>query len=178
MSEQLPALMRERKLAQMDKMKELCKDNPNRAAHNIRFVKDTLLYNGDVVVSGFEQNKLPNLNIIPMDYEILLHSEPTSILGSVIQGHALNVHSIEDVVRAKDALLQDTGVASANHIMYAYRIDSEEGILETENFDDGECCGSEILVKCIQSRKMDNIFVVVLLHPCWTKLRQAPFPDD
>ena len=160
-SEQLPALMRERKLAQMDKMKELHKDNPNRAAHNIRFVKDTLLHNGDVVESGFEQNKLPNLNIISMDYETLLHSEPTSIQGSVFQRHALNVHSIEDAVRDKDALFQDTGVASVDHIIYAYRIDSEEGILETGNFDDGECGGSEIFVKCIQSRKMDNIFVAV-----------------
>ena len=26
---------------------------------------------------------------------------------------------------------------------------------------DGECGGSEILVKCMQSRKMDNIFVAV-----------------
>ena len=96
----------------------------------------------------------------------MLHSEPTSIQGSVFHGHALNVHSIEDAVRAKDALFHDTGVASANHIMYAYRIDSEEGMLETGNFHDGECGGSEILVKCIQRRKMDNIFVAVSrIHP-------------
>ena len=82
----------------MDKMKELRQDNPNSAGHNIRFVKDTLLYNGDVVESGFEQNKLPNLNIIPVDYETLLHSEPISVQGSVFQGHALNVHSIKDAV--------------------------------------------------------------------------------
>ena len=45
--------------------------------------------------------------------------------------------------------------------MYANCIDSEEGILETGNFDGGECGGSEILVKYIQGRKMDNIFVAV-----------------
>ena len=46
-------------------------------------------------------------------------------------------------------------MASADHIMYAYHIDSEE-------CDDGECGGSEILVKGKWiSRKMDNIFVAV-----------------
>ena len=141
-------------------MKELRKSNDG-LGHKIHFIKDKLMHNGAVVQNKFEQNKLPNVKIVPQDCNALFHSEPIKERGSIFQGHAMNVHSIEDAVRACDALFQDVSVARSDHIMYAYHIDGEEGIVESGNSDDREYKGSDILVKYIQDNKIDNIFIAV-----------------
>ena len=160
-SEQLPPEMRERKLAQMGQMKELRKQNIGKSSQKIHFVKDKLMHNGKVIPSNFEQNKLPSLKSIPQDYNALFHSEPVTVEGSTFQGHAMTVHSVEDAVRARDALFQDPAVASADHLMYAYHIDVGEGIFESGNSDDREYKGSDVLVKFIQNQDIENIFVAV-----------------
>ena len=160
-TDQLPPEMRERKMAQMDTLRKLRNDNQDKANNRIHFFKDKLLHNGQLVENTFEQNTLPKLNTIPMAYEDMFHSEPITIQGSVFQGHAMTILSIEEAVRARDALYQNPSAAAADHVMYAYRIDREEGIYETGNHDDGECMGSDVLVRCIQEAKIDNIFVSV-----------------
>ena len=77
-SEQLPPNMRERKMAQIGKMRELRKDNPDKSEHKIHFSRDKLLHNGVLVETTFEQNTLPKLNTIPMAYDDVVHTEPIS----------------------------------------------------------------------------------------------------
>ena len=160
-SEQLPAEMRERRVAQNQHMMELRRDNPDRSANKIHFVKDILMHNGQAVDAQFEHNTLPKMNVVPFEYEALHHSEPIQVRGSIFQGHVKYIHSLEDAVKSRDALFQDESVALAEHIMYAYRIDTEDGIFETGNSDDGECNGSKVLVKLLDNLKMENVFLAV-----------------
>ena len=107
-------------MAQMDTMYKLRKDNPDKSAHKIHFSKDKLLHNGIIIENTFEQNPLPQLNTILMAYDNLSHAEPISMQGSVFQGHAMVVHSVEDAVHAKDACaVQDASLVTVNHVMYA-----------------------------------------------------------
>ena len=103
-SNQMPAEMRERRSAQTDAMKNLRKEHPDRASHKIHLMKDKLLHNGKVVEPPFERNKLPDLNVLPIRYDEMLHSQPIMQQGSVFQGHAISIHSIKDAVQARDAL--------------------------------------------------------------------------
>ena len=69
-------------------------------SHLLHLMKDKLLHNGKVVEPPFERNKLPDLNVLPIPYDELLHSQPIMQQGSVFQGHAISIHSIEDAVQA------------------------------------------------------------------------------
>ena len=71
------------------------------------------------------------------------------------------VHSIEDAVRARDALFQDLQVASADHLMYAYHVDNEHGVFVTGNFDDGEIKGSQVICNYMQELNLENMFIAV-----------------
>ena len=160
-SEQLPSKMKERRQAQTDTLKQLRQSHPDKKSHNIRFMKDKLMINHQEVTPAFEKNPLPIIQVFPWHYDKLAHSEEIRFNGSVFQGHAASVHSIEDAVRAKDALLQDLQVASADHLMYAYHIDNEDGVFASGNSDDGEIKGSEIIVNYLQENKLENVFVAV-----------------
>ena len=160
-TEQLPSGMRERRLAQRDRMKELRTNNPDRIQHKIHFVRDILLHNGKRVDAQFDYNVLPPLDVVPYEYNNLYHTEPVQLDGSTFQGHVKSVSSVEDAVMARNALFQSDAIATAEHIMYAYRIDNEDGIFVTGNSDDGEWNGSSILVDLLDNLKMDNIFLAV-----------------
>ena len=159
--EQMPSVMRERRQAQNDRLKELRQHHPDRSTNRIHFVKDKLLHNGKVVPAPFEYNVLPDIPAIPLEYDELCHSEPIVFHGSIFQGHAMNVQTVEDAVSARNALFQNTAVAAAEHIMYAYRIDTYDGIFEMGNSDDGECKGSDILVRLLERQEKDNVFLAV-----------------
>ena len=174
-SEQMPSTMRERRSAQNDRFKELRQNNPDRNSNKIHFVKDQLLHNGKVVPSSFEHNVLPDIPVIPLDYDELCHSEPISLNGSTFQGHAINVQTVEDAVSARNALFQNTAIAAAEHIVYAYRIDTHDGIFEMGNSDDGECRGSEILVRLLECEERDNIFLAVSRVRCGGNIGKRRF---
>ena len=72
------------------------------------------MINSQEVPTTFEQNPLPPTKVFPWDYESLAHSDEIKLKGSVFQGHAAFVSSIEDAVRAKDALFQDMQVGHAS----------------------------------------------------------------
>ena len=167
-SEQLPGQMRERRMAQNDVMKQLRKDYPDSKSNRIHFVKDVLIHNGKSIDAHFEYNVLPQLDVTPFKYESVHHSEPIQVNGSTFQGHAKQVSSVEDAVKTRNALFQDEVVAASHHIMYAYRIDTDDGIFVTGNSDDGECMGSDILVKLLDKLKMDNVFLAV------SRIHQGP----
>ena len=153
--------MKERRLAQNDTLKQLREKHPDKKTHNIRFTKDKLLMNSQVVPHVFERNPLPIIKVFPWDYDRLAHSDEITLSGSVFQGHAAFVHSIEDAVRARDALFQDLQVASADHLMYAYHVDNEHGVFVTGNFDDGEIKGSQVICNYMQELNLENMFIAV-----------------
>ena len=136
--EQLPSKMKEHRLAQNDTLKQLREKHPDKKTHNIRFTKDKLLMNSQVVPHVFERNPLPIIKVVPWDYDRLAHSDEITVAVAPF------VHSIEDAVRARDALFQDLQVASADQMMYAYHVDNEHGVFVTGNFDDGEVKGSQV----------------------------------
>ena len=119
------------------------------------------MINNQEVTPTFERNPLATAKVFPWDYDELAHSDEIRFNGSVFQGHAAFVHSVEDAVRAKDALLQDLHVSSADHLMYAYHIDNEDGVFATGNSDDGEIKGSEVISNYLQENKLENMFVAV-----------------
>ena len=113
------------------------------------------------VESPFERNTLPDMNVVPVNYSELFHSEPISLQGSVFQGHVKSISSLEDAVQARDALFQEPSVASASHIMYAYRISNDDGTFLQGNSDDGEYRGSSILLEQIEGKMMKDVFLAV-----------------
>ena len=157
----MPSKMKERRSAQSDTLKQLREKHPNKKTHNIRFIKDKLMINSQEVPPTYEQNQLPSTKVFPWDYESLAHSDEIKLNGSVFQGHAAFVSSIEDAVRARDALFQDMQVASADHLMYAYHIDNEDGVFVTGNFDDGEIKGSVVIANYLQQNELENVFLAV-----------------
>ena len=116
-SKQLPK-MKEHRLAQNNTLKQLREKHPDKKTHNIRFTKDKLLMNSQVVPHAFEQNPLPIIKVFPWDYHRLTHSDEITLSGSVSQGHVAFLHSIEDAVRARDALFQDLQVVSADQLIF------------------------------------------------------------
>ena len=57
--------------------------------------------------------------------------------------------------------IQDLHVSSADHLMYAYHIDNEDGVFTTDNSDDGEIKGREVISNYLQENKLENVFVAI-----------------
>ena len=128
-NEQLPAEMRECRVAQNQHVKELRRDNPDQSVNKIHFVKDILMHNGHVVDAQLKVS----LNIMSCQSRMLY---PLNMMLYII----LNLYKFEAVSSRqylpgpckRDALFQDDLVASAEHIMYAKGLILKMGFLRME----------------------------------------------
>lgn len=87
---------------------------------------------------------------------------PKSGPGETLIAHACTVTCMEHVQWAlADLLFNDKKVAKATHNMFAYRFTDENGILVSDNDDDGEKGSGNKLASLLDLTNVDNVLVVV-----------------
>ena len=172
--EQLPASMRERRTALVKNMAEIRKENPNA---NIKVTRDKMYMNHKECPSLFESNALPvpSPDIPARKYRDLSHTRVKVINGSSFQGHAAQVHSIEEAALARDALFQDLNVSKASSIMYAYRLLDHNHQVVRGYSDDREWLGGKTLDNLLEDTNQDSVFVAVSRHHNGPNLGPARF---
>ena len=162
-SEQLPSEMRERRDAQFMKYKQLREEHQNNQSVRVKLTKDKLLLNNKIVENNFERNSLSTASppeIYPIRFQDILHTDVSEYSQSYFQGHLNTVTSIAEAKASLSALLQNSDVAKAHHITYAYSI-LDGGNTTDGQSDDGEIGASDILQTIIKEKGLTNIFVAV-----------------
>ncbi|CAG9792388.1 unnamed protein product [Diatraea saccharalis] len=84
---------------------------------------------------------------------------------SVFQGHAAEVHSLDDVKSVLAKLKENKKISSAKHNMYAYRIKQSTAkgtVVVLQDFDeDGEAHAGSRLMDLMKVMDLDNTLVIV-----------------
>ena len=139
---QLPPSLNERKQFAIAEFKEKRGDENNKA----RMVNEKLYIKGKLQTK-YQPPELPvrDMSSPTDDIEI---TEGSSIddSGSTFKGYAASATCPEDVTAALHRVIQLPGVATATHLIYAYRIDKGPmGITENFNSDGDHGTGWELL---------------------------------
>ena len=119
-AEHYPAIIREKRQAQIDSLKEL------RIAHKevdttVTMNKDKILIDGKFKDTfNFERNTLGTLTPFSIHYDKIAHTEKITDKGSTFQGHILPVTTLNEAIATKNALLQNPDLSAATHLTYAY----------------------------------------------------------
>ena len=165
-SEQFPAAIREKRALLYRKMKYLREQHKEDRSTRIILSRDKLLINNSAVPDQFKINPLSDVTLkrdMPVDYSSLIHSEVIEYSGSIFQGHAIKVTTVQEAKAAYLALLQNNEVATAHHISYAYTVHRKSkdatAITLTGHDDDGEFGASKILLDVLT--KTENTFIAV-----------------
>jgi len=139
---QIPPAISERKNFALPIFKEKRQDPDNRA----KLVNDKLFLKGKYQAQ-YKEQALPPVSINrPKVTPEISTSDDVRDAGSVFRSYsamATNLHEVRDVI---DTLLQRSEVASATHLMYAYRFhDQSQNLVENFASDDDHGLGLEIL---------------------------------
>ena len=164
MSDHFPSEVKEKRMAQVGDLKrfrEMYKDSSTK----VRLVNDKLKVGNQVMESAFEPNKLtshpasttPSLNSI-------FHTDIVVQQGSYFQGHASNVKSVKQAAETRDALFQSNQVANSHHLMYAYILTDDSGMMISGHSDDGEWSASKLILNLIKEKGKSDVFVAVSRH--------------
>ena len=97
-NEQLPSEMRERRDVQFSKFKQLKNHYQQDNGVRVRLARDKLFINDKLVDNSFEKNSLPfpnSIQIKPIRFDDLLHTEVKEQSQSYFRGHLHAVNSIE-----------------------------------------------------------------------------------
>jgi hypothetical protein len=153
--------------------------NEKRKQKNVKtiMVGDKLYINGSLD-RKFLRPTIPNaLTSIPDD-STLSESDPIEDNGSVFRGFSSSVSSLDDVSQTLDMLMRRHEVASASHVIFAYRIlDGVSGDI-TENFEsDGDHgVGLRLLKEMQQEDIVNKLFVATrICNPGYTHIGQRRF---
>ena len=112
--------------------------------NHARFIKDKLYVKGRLQ-EQFLEPILPEVTPNDVHEHPICESEPVSDAGSTFRGYATQVSSLRDVsISRQDILLRD-GVATANHIITAFRIQVDDEIEENFLSDRDYGAGLELL---------------------------------
>ena len=152
--------MKERKNFALDLFKQTRGDASNRA----KLVNDKLFIKGQYQ-HQFARVKLPPLqeDTIPLadvDDQII-SSDSVSDSGSVFCSYAATAHNMTDVSLAVNRVLLQPGVASASHVIYAYRVQDGDDVMENFESDSDHGLGLELLRTLRQQKVMDTVCVTV-----------------
>ena len=150
---QTPAGINERKQLALPTFKDL-KENPD---NNARLVKDKLYVKG-ALQTQFVEATLPDVKPNDVLEYPIEESDPVSDSGSTFQGYATRVSSLRDISIARQQLLLRDGVATANHIITAFRIDDGNSIQENFFSDRDYGVGLELLKNM---KENDNVNIVL-----------------
>jgi hypothetical protein len=92
----------------------------------------------------------------------LVQGDTVNDLGSTFHGYVASVKSTQDVSDVLDMANNNTTLAAANHLMYAFRIGDDDGNIKTENFhSDGDYGVGLNLLKHMQSQNIVNRMFIV-----------------
>ncbi|KAJ9079406.1 hypothetical protein DSO57_1035648 [Entomophthora muscae] len=91
----------------------------------------------------------------------IISGTPIEDRKSVFIAHCAEVHSVEDVKKVIDYLLEDRKIAKATHNISAYRILNSDNTINQDNDDDGETAAGSRLQHLLQVLDVKNVLVVV-----------------
>ena len=167
-AEHYPPIVREKRSAQIETLKSIkttFKDGPTKVV----MAKDKILVNGKPRnCEAFVRNPLPEVSPFSITYDKLQHSEEISDKKSIFQAHILPVHSKLQASAARNAIYQNPDLATATHIMYAYKLGSSVDAVESGFSDDSEILGGSLLMSLIEIENRTNVFI------CVTRVKQGP----
>ena len=126
-----------------------------------RWIQDKLQIDGKQVSPPTDKNR--NINVDTTEAAMSLHVKHTAVVSrdnSHLQGHSVKIASIDDVAPAIKALCADTRVAGANHLMYAYRVGSEQYSMHNWE-DDGEWGSARWIMDSIEKKNVYGQLVCV-----------------
>ena len=87
--------------------------------------------------------------------------------NSTFQGHSLNVHTTNQAIAARNAILQNPELSAATHIIYVYKFGIDGETTESGYSDDKEVGTGEILMEKIEQSNLTNVFI------CVTRLKKG-----
>lgn len=148
-NKQIPQSMNERKLMCIPDFKEA-------KANGLRPVlrQDKLYVNNELKRQHLPQ-ALPDELEVPENEPEVLESDAIEDGGSIFTGYACKAANMNDVRVVMDTLLCNTEVASATHVMYAYRLSEQDSIVENFESDGDWGIGFSIL-KFLRSKDIVN----------------------
>ena len=123
--------------------------------------KDELQIDGKVYKAPKEH--VTNINMDVSEVASKMKSRHTSVVSkdnSHFQAHSVDITSKDDVIPAITALSADPRVAGATHLMYAYRVGTENYFFHNWE-DDGEWGGGRCIMDAITSRGVYNKLICV-----------------
>lgn len=166
-SDQLPAPVRERRIAQLPLLRSLRADDKK-----CKLIADKIILEKEGIVDP-EFEKGPKLNVIGEGvYELDRFTESDMITdrGSTFKGYATRIEDFSEASIALSSLYQDQCVVKATHRIYCYNIDGQQGWS-----DDGEFSAGSKLAAEINKTAEDNYFICVTRHYGGTNLGKARF---
>lgn len=160
-SEQFPSEIKERRMAQIDTLKNL-KLTHKESGEKIVIVKDKIKINGKPMENSiFEQNTLGSITNLAVDLKHFQQTRRYDEKDSIFQGHIIKVYNTQQAEAARLSLLQDSGLAKAQHLVYAYKYVKEDGEIYCGYSDDQEIGAGQILMSNIDKHKSINVFLCV-----------------
>ena len=131
--------------------------------------KDKIIVNGRLHDGfNFERNPLGSVTPLSINYNKLQHTNEIVDKGSKFQGHKFTVLSANQAIAARNALYQNPELATATHIMYAYRFGTQGESVQSEFSDDSEIGGGKILMELLDDNETINTFISV------TRIKKGP----
>ena len=113
-----PAIVKEKRTLQIDDLKEL-RDTYKDSDTSVTMNRDKIFLDGrQYNPFRFERNQLGSITPLSIHYNKLTHTEEKTHKSSTFQGHSLNVHTINQAIAARNAILQNPELASATHMIY------------------------------------------------------------
>ncbi len=132
-----------------------------RQGKQTRWNQDKLQIDGRTHKPPKDTNK--DINLDTTEAAMKLKAKHTAVItkeNSHFQAHTVNISSTDDVIPALKALCADTRIAGASHVMYAYRVGTQQHFVHNWE-DDGEWGGGRWIMGAIQQHNVYNQLVCV-----------------
>lgn len=167
---------REKRSALIDTMKDI-RDDKAYAGKKVVMAKDKILIEGKPLKDEvFEKHPLPDFSPLTTDYFSMKHTDELCYKDSFFQGHKISASNRFQAAAARNAIFSIPYLATAQHVMYAYKFTSPDNKkIFTGYSDDGEYTSGGIIMDMIEESKKDNICVCVTRKKLGHNIGQARF---
>jgi hypothetical protein len=126
-----------------------------------RWNVDQLQIEGKTLKPPVDKRTDINLDVTEESLKLVVKSTAvTTKKNTHLQGHTVEITSMDDVVPALKALCSDTRISGASNVMYAYRIGSDRHSLHNWE-DDGEFGAGKRIMEAITGNNIYNKLVCV-----------------